>query len=368
MGKLKNGKWVIEDLIPKSKSGEFKRDQQKFRDIIIEGGKYTPEPGRYHLYLSLACPWASRAYIFLKLKKLEGIITNSIVSPYMLERGWTFKEDFEGVIPDSVLHKKYLYQVYQKADSTFTGKVTVPVLFDKKSQTIVNTESSEIIRIFNHAFDKITGDRNDFYPEALRSEIDQVNSFVYENVNNGVYKAGFAQSQAAYDSAVKNLFSALDKLEERLEGKDTLVGSILTEADVRLYTTLVRFDPVYYVHFKCNQKMIREYKNLSRYLRNLYDMKEFRETTNFDHIKAHYYFSQVQINPSQIIPAGPLDLVPPKVETKRAPQAQPPVKENPESKKEKESIAQEASGESPVDDELNNNPETPEIEEGSYLQ
>jgi putative glutathione S-transferase len=311
MGRLKSGKWIQEGVIPDSHNGEFYREEAKFRNTIKEGGKYPPETGRYHLYISLACPWASRAYIMMKLKKLERVITISIVNPHMSDNGWTFKEDFPGVIPDSVLSKKYLYEVYQESDPNFSGKVTVPVLFDKKTNTIVSNESSEIIRMMNTAFNKITGDSNDFYPETLRSEIDQVNSFVYDNINNGVYKTGFAKNQDAYNKNFNSLFKALDKIEERLEGKETLVGMILTEADLRLYTTLVRFDPVYYVHFKCNNKMIREYKNLSRYLSNLYyNVKAFKDTTNFDHIKEHYYFSHKQLNPNQIVPRGPEILVP----------------------------------------------------------
>jgi putative glutathione S-transferase len=327
MGRLKLGKWITEDVIPKSKSGEFNREEQSFRDKIVEGGKYPPETGRYHLYISLACPWASRAYIFLKLKKLEKVITVSIVSPKMLERGWSFIDDFPGVISDTVLNKKYLYQVYQKADPQFSGKVTVPVLFDKKTKTIVNNESSEIIRIFNSAFNNITGDNNDFYPEALRSEIDQLNAFIYDNINNGVYKVGFAKNQEAYNKNIKALFNALDKIEERLEDRETLIGSIVTEADVRLYTTLVRFDCVYHGHFKCNLKMLREYKNLSRYLLNLYGLKAFVETTDFDHIKEHYYFSHISINPNQIVPLGPRNPLP--METKKAlpPVELPPVEE-----------------------------------------
>lgn len=311
MGRLKSGEWIQESIIPDSSDGEYKRENSGFRNNIEEGGKFPPETGRYHLYISLACPWASRAYIMMKLKKLEGTITMSIVSPYMLNDGWTFKENFPGVIPDSVLNRKFLYEIYQESNPNFSGKVTVPVLFDKKTTSIVSNESSEIIRMLNTAFNKITGDVNDFYPEALRSEIDQLNSFIYDNINNGVYKTGFAKSQSAYNKNVKSLFEALDKIEERLEGKETLVGSILTEADVRLYTTLVRFDPVYYVHFKCNNKMIREYKNLSRYLSNLYyNVKAFKDTTNFEHIKEHYYFSHLQINPTQIVPMGPRVLVP----------------------------------------------------------
>jgi len=311
MGRLKSGEWIQEGVIPESPDGEFQREDAGFRHTIEEGGRFPPETGRYHLYISLACPWASRAFIMMKLKKLESVITMSIVSPHMLNDGWTFKENFPGVIPDSVLNKKFLYEIYQESDPFYSGKVTVPVLFDKKTNTIVNNESSEIIRMMNSAFNKITGDSNDFYPEALRSEIDQVNSFIYDNINNGVYKTGFAKNQKAYNKNVKSLFEALDKIEERLEGRETLIGSILTEADVRLFTTLVRFDPVYYVHFKCNYKMIREYKNLSRYLSTLYyQVKAFRETTDFDHIKEHYYFSHIQINPTQIVPKGPAVLVP----------------------------------------------------------
>jgi putative glutathione S-transferase len=285
----------------------------------------------------MACPWASRAYIFMKLKKLEGIISLSIVSPNMMENGWTFKEDFPGVIPDNVFHKKYLHQVYAKADPEFSGKVTVPVLFDKKTNTIVNNESSDIIRIFNTAFNKITGDENDFYPESLRSEIDTVNAFVYEKINNGVYKAGFADSQEAYEESVESLFKALDKIEERLEGREALLGAILTEADVRLYTTLIRFDLVYHGHFKCNLKMLKEYKNISRYLKMLYDLKAFRETTSFEHIKQHYYYSQIQINPNQIIPKGPENIFaddkPVKIEA-----VEKPVEETEEIKKIKDEV------------------------------
>lgn len=305
MGKLKHGHWEISDLITRSKSGGFEREEQKFRDTISEGGKYPPETGRYHLYISLSCPWASRTYIFLKLKKLEGLITLSITSPRMLEQGWTFKEDFPGVIPDKVLHKKYLHQIFSKAHPDYSGRVTVPVLFDKKTNTIVNSESADIIRIFNSAFNQLTGDHNDFYPEAMRAGIDSINAFIYENINNGVYKAGFAQTQKAYEEAVVNLFSALDKIEERLEDREMLMGALLTEADVRLFTTLIRFDSVYHGHFKCNMKMLKEYKNLSRYLKTLYGLKVFRDTVDFNHIKEHYYFSHTQINPSQIVPLGP---------------------------------------------------------------
>jgi putative glutathione S-transferase len=317
MGRLINGEWMVEGVIPKSNTGEYNRVDSTFRDIISEGGKYAPETGRYHLYISLACPWASRAYIFLKLKKLEKIVTVSIVSPKMLDQGWTFNEDFPGVIPDTVLNKKYLYEVYQQADPKFSGKVTVPVLFDKKTNTIVNNESSEIIRILNSAFNQITGDKNDFYPEALRSEIDQINAYIYDNINNGVYKAGFAKNQDAYNKNVMALFTALDKIEERLEGRETLIGSIITEADVRLYTTLVRFDPVYHGHFKCNLKMLREYKNLSRYLLDLHGLKAFADTTDFQHIKQHYYFSHTEINPNQIVPLGPSNLLPTETRTQK---------------------------------------------------
>ena len=250
MGRLENGQWIVADLISKSPGGEFKRQEQHFRDKIEVRGNFPPEKDRYHLYVAYACPWAHRALIMRKLKGLERVISLSVVSPYMLDDGWTFKNDFPGVEYDTVLEKTYLREVYTAAEPTFSGRVTVPVLLDKKTKKIVNNESSEVIRIMNEAFNDITGNTEDFYPREFRTEIDFWNNEIYENVNNGVYKAGFAQTQSAYDEAAKKLFKTLDQVDERLSGRNFLMGAKLTEADIRLYTTLVRFDPVYYVHFK----------------------------------------------------------------------------------------------------------------------
>jgi len=306
MGRLDNGKWIVEEVISHTKDGEFKRQEQSFREIIEADGKHPPEKDRYHLYVSYACPWAHRSLIMRKLKNLEDFISISVVSPFMLEDGWSFMNDFPGVIPDSVFQKNFLREVYTKASETFSGRVTVPVLLDKKTGTIVNNESEEVIRIMNSAFNHLTGNQEDYYPEDLREEIHQWNKDIYDNINNGVYKTGFALKQEAYDKNAKNLFEALDRVDERLEGRKYLIGNKLTEADIRLYTTLVRFDPVYYVHFKCNRTMIRDFKNLSSYLKNLYEIEAFKSTTYFDHIKAHYYYSHKQINPFQIIPLGPI--------------------------------------------------------------
>ena len=310
MGRLEHGQWIVEDLISKSPTGEFKRPEQSFRDRITPYGPYIPEKNRYHLYVSYACPWAHRAIIMRKLKGLEQIISMSVVSPYMLDQGWTFKSDFNAVVGDPVFDKMFLKDVYTAVEPNFTGRVTVPVLLDKKSKKIVNSESSEVIRILNEAFNEMTGNQEDYYPQQYRADIDTLNQEIYDNVNNGVYKAGFATTQEAYEKSVKNVFKTLDHVDERLQGKNFLMGSRLTEADIRLYTTLIRFDPVYYVHFKCNRTMIRDFKNLSRYLRNLYEIDAFKSTTHFDHIKTHYYYSQKQINPYQIIPWGPDPLFP----------------------------------------------------------
>lgn len=310
MGRLEHGQWIVEDLISKSPTGEFKRPEQSFRDSITPYGPYVPEKSRYHLYVSYACPWAHRAIIMRKLKGLEQIISMSVVSPYMLDQGWTFKSDFNDVVGDPVFDKMFLKDVYTAVEPNFSGRVTVPVLLDKKSKKIVNSESSEVIRIFNEAFNEMTGNQEDYYPQQYRAEIDTLNQEIYDNVNNGVYKAGFATNQEAYEKSVKNVFATLDRVDERLQGRTFLMGSRLTEADIRLYTTLIRFDPVYYVHFKCNRTMIRDFRNLSRYLRSLYEIEAFKSTTHFDHIKTHYYYSQKQINPYQIIPWGPEPLFP----------------------------------------------------------
>ncbi len=309
MGRLENGSWIVEDVISKSPTGEFKRQEQKFRDTIASNSPYLPENERYHLYASYACPWAHRTLIMRKLKGLERIIPISIVSPLMLQDGWTMKSDFPDVIGDPVFSKTYLKDVYTKVDPQFSGRVTVPILLDKKSSQIVNNESADIIRIMNSAFNSLTGNNEDYYPQHLQSEIDEINADVYDNINNGVYKTGFALNQEAYDKNYKNLFAALDRIDNRLNGRLFLIGDRLTEADIRLFTTLVRFDSVYFVHFKCNRTMIRDFKNLGNYVRRLYDIAAFRTTTNFDHIKAHYYMSHKQLNPTQIVPRGPEPLI-----------------------------------------------------------
>lgn len=295
-----------------NKEGKFERSVSSFRSWITKDGNpgssgeggYPAEKGRYHLYVSYACPWANRTLIMRKLKGLEDYISVSVVNPIVDKRDWTF-EEYDGVIADPVFNVQDMRQLYQKAEPAYDGYVSVPVLFDKKTNTIVNNESSEIIRMLNEAFDDIGAKPGDYYPEDLRSEIDTWNDEIYDSVNNGVYKAGFAKTQANYKEAVEELFRVLDKLDAHLEGKDYLVGDRLTEADIRLFVTLIRFDPVYVGHFKCNLQQIREYKNLSAYTRSLYQIPEFKETINFDHIKKHYYMSHLDINPTGIVPEGP---------------------------------------------------------------
>jgi putative glutathione S-transferase len=306
MGKLIEGNWVKKSVITSDQEGNYDREERSFRDQIKpDHSKFKPEKNRYHLYVSYACPWAHRTLIFRKLKKLENIISVNVVHPEMLDHGWEFREDFKGSTRDELYHSKYLYQIYQKADSKINTTVTVPILWDKKNETVVNNESSEIIRIFNGAFNELTKDFSDFYPKAYQDKIDEINERVYHQVNNGVYKAGFAKTQESYDQAVKSLFETLDFLEDHLNGNDYLVGNQLTEADIRLVVTLLRFDLVYFTHFKCNLKRILDYKNLSKYLKNLFEMNEIKSTTHFDHIKRHYYYSHPDINPYQIIPIGP---------------------------------------------------------------
>ena len=310
MGLLVDGKWQDTWYETKSTGGRFVRKDSSFRDWIRADGStaFTPEPGRYHLYVSLACPWAHRTLIFRKLKGLEDAISVSVVDPYMLENGWTFS-DAPGAIPDHVNHATYLHEIYTKADPSYTGRVTVPVLWDKKNGTIVSNESSEIIRMLNSEFGDLASDDVDYYPEALREEIDEINDFVYPRINNGVYRCGFATTQEAYDEAFEELFSALDELDARLATQRYLVGDRITEADWRLFTTLVRFDPVYVGHFKCNQQRIADYEHLSGYLRELYQMPGIKETVDLDHIKQHYYGSHETINPTRVVPRGPaLDL------------------------------------------------------------
>jgi len=306
MGHLIEGQWNNDDVATSDKDGKFSREESLFRETISSGhAKYQPEKGRYHLYVSYACPWAHRALIARKLKGLDDVISFDVVHPDMLEHSWSFQKDFEGATGDSLYNKDYLYQTYQKHDPKISAKITVPLLWDKKTESIVNNESSEIIRIFNSAFNEFTDSQINLYPEELRKEIDLVNKLTYEPINNGVYKSGFAKKQEAYEEAYNELFKALDKVESMLEGKRFLVGDQLTEADVRLITTLLRFDSVYYGHFKCNKRKILEYKNLSSYLRMMFEMDAVKSTTHLDHIKRHYFYSHEFINPFRIVPLGP---------------------------------------------------------------
>ena len=292
--------------------GEFVRWESQFRNWITPDGSAGPsglagfkaEPGRYHLYVSYACPWAHRTLIFRKLKKLEDIISVSIVNPKMGQASWDFK-DYPDATGDTLYQTKFLYELYHQAMPNFGGVVTVPVLWDKKQKTIVNNESSEIIRMLNSAFNEFTDEQIDYYPQALQSAIDEVNDFVYDKINNGVYKTGFARSQKAYEKAFDQLFFALDELEKRLGSQSYLAGEVITEADWRLFPTLVRFDPVYVGHFKCNLRRIADYPNLYKYLSELYHYPGIAGTVNMDHIKTHYYWSHDSINPNRIVPKGP---------------------------------------------------------------
>lgn len=308
MGMLINGQWHDKWYETKSNHGEFKREKTTFHHCITaddpKQSEFKAESGRYHLYVSLACPWAHRTLIFRKLKNLEKHISISVVSPHMLEHGWSFCVE-EGSTGDTINHFKYLYEVYIANKPDYTGRVTVPVLWDKEKKVIVNNESSEIIRMFNQAFNSITKNQDDYYPPAFQHEIDEINHFVYENINNGVYRCGFATTQEAYEEAYIKLFTALDNLEVRLKKNRYLVGRQITEADWRLFTTLIRFDMVYYGHFKCNKKRIEDYPNLSEYVRELYQWPGIAETVDFYHIKQHYYYSHTMINPTQIVPMGP---------------------------------------------------------------
>jgi len=300
MGMLIDGVWESDDGKWASKDGKFHRKQSQFHCKFGEGG-FPAEKDRYHLYVSLACPWAHRALIFRILKGLEKIIPLTIVQPHMLDQGWQFTE------PEPLYGFTHAHQLYSRADSQYSGRVTVPILWDKKNETIVCNESAEIIRIFNFAFNELTGNSDDYYPQALRPEIDEINAFVYPGINNGVYKCGFATKQAPYEEAFDNLFSALDKIEERLSTQRYLVGDRITEADWRLFTTLIRFDAVYVGHFKCNRNRIADMPNLSNYLRDLYQQPGIAETVDFEHIKEHYYYSHESINPTRIVPKGPDD-------------------------------------------------------------
>jgi glutathionyl-hydroquinone reductase len=306
MGRLVDGEWTNDWYDTKSSGGRFERPATKFHDRVTADGSsgFPAEAGRYHLYVALACPWAHRTLVFRKLKKLEPAISISVVDPFMGENGWEFHEG-PGRIPDTVNGFRYLHQIYTAAKPDYSGRVTVPVLWDKTRRTIVNNESAEIIRMLNSEFDAIGDASLDFYPADLRAEIDTINERVYETVNNGVYRAGFATRQEAYEEAFDALFATLDGLESRLADRRWLCGSRRTEADWRLFTTLVRFDAVYFGHFKCNRNRIVDFPNLWGYLRDLYQTPGIAETVDFDHIKQHYYRSHESVNPTRIVPKGP---------------------------------------------------------------
>lgn len=305
MGLLVNGVWKDRWYDTKKSGGKFIRTEAQFRNFIDNDSEFTPDSGRYHLYVSLACPWAHRTLIYRSLKDLNDHISCSVVNPYMLENGWTFEESFPGTTSDHLFSKQYLYQIYLKADSNYSGRVTVPVLWDKKNQTIVSNESSEIIRMFNYSFNELTGNNLDFYPEKFQEKIDEINDFTYHNINNGVYKVGFATKQSVYEEELDRLFNALDQVEEMLEQNTYLLGSEMLECDLRLFPTLLRFDPVYVGHFKCNKKRIIDYPNINRYLQSIKSNSKIKPTINIDHIKTHYYGSHPTINPNGIIPTGP---------------------------------------------------------------
>jgi putative glutathione S-transferase len=312
MGLLVDGKWQDKWYSTAETGGKFVRRESQFRNWVARDGAPGPsgkggfraEPGRYHLYVSFACPWAHRTLIFRALKKLDDIVSVSVVHHFMGKDGWTFLAE-DGATGDTLYGLDYLHQIYTRADPSHSGRVTVPVLWDKQLQTIVSNESSEIIRMLNSAFDEWGDASLDLYPERLRGEIDRVNALVYPSVNNGVYRAGFAGTQQAYEEAFNDLFAALDTLEERLGRQRYLAGDHVTEADWRLFTTLARFDPVYVGHFKCNLRRIADYPNLSNYLRELYQVPGVAGTVNLHHIKAHYYGSHETINPTRIVPVGP---------------------------------------------------------------
>ena len=312
MGLLVNGNWQDKWYDTDKSDGEFKRESAQLRNWVTEDGSAGPsgeagfkaEKGRYHLYVSLACPWAHRTLIFRKLKGLEDYIDVSVVSPDMLDNGWTFDKNNHST-GDAFFDKQFMHQIYTENKADYSGRVTVPVLWDKQQNKIVSNESAEIIRMFNSAFNDLTGNKLDFYPNNLHAEIDAINELVYNNINNGVYRTGFATTQKAYEEAFNDLFTALDKVESILLKQRYLVGNTLTEADWRLFTTLIRFDSVYVGHFKCNLRTIENYPALSEYLRELYQVAGVKETVDFYHIKRHYYFSHTMINPTQIVPKGP---------------------------------------------------------------
>jgi putative glutathione S-transferase len=314
MGLLVDGVWQDKWYDTSETGGAFKRSESQFRNWITPDGSAGPagsdgfaaESGRYHLYVSYACPWAHRTLIFRQLKDLSDHISVSAVHPHMLGDGWTFETDDRGATGDDLYGNDFLHQIYTRADPKYSGRVTVPTLWDREKQTIVSNESAEIIRMFNSAFDDLTGNRDDYWPEELRNGIEQVNNRVYDTVNNGVYKSGFATSQSAYDEAVRDLFDSLDWLETRLDSRRYLLGVRITEADWRLFTTLLRFDAVYHLHFKCNRARLIDYPNLWAYARELYQWPGVAATVNMDHIVRHYHYSHETINPHRIIPINPV--------------------------------------------------------------
>jgi putative glutathione S-transferase len=313
MGRLVEGVWREEAPDSTRTGGRFVRAETQFRNWITADGRAGPtgeggfaaERGRYHLYVSLACPWAHRTLIMRKLKGLEDAIDVSVVHWHLGAHGWEFR-DGPGATGDRLQGSRYLHEVYTRARPDYTGLVSVPVLWDRERQTIVNNESAEIIRMFNAAFDRVGARGPDLYPEPLRGEIDAINDLVFETVNNGVYRAGFATAQDAHEEAVTALFETLDELEARLARRRYLAGERITEADIRLFTTLVRFDPVYVGHFKCNLRRLVDYPNLWAYARELYQLPDITETVDFFHIKQHYYGSHQTVNPTGIVPLGPI--------------------------------------------------------------
>ena len=308
MGQLIDGIWKVDEIRPNKVDGTYKRENSVFRDWISEeeGAEFLPESGRYHLYISHACPWAHRTLIFRVLKNLEDHISVDVVHPEMLENGWAFDTKFSDTTGDSLYGKEFLSEIYTQANNNITCRVTVPILLDKKSKKIVSNESADIIRIFNSSFDKITGNTEDFWPKNLQKEIEPINKRIYETLNNGVYRAGFATSQSSYDEAVTKLFDTMEWLEEILSNNRFLLGDRVTEADWRLFPTLARFDSVYHFHFKCNRKRLIDFKNLWAYTRDLYQTFGISKTVHLNHAIRHYYYSHASINPHQIIPINPI--------------------------------------------------------------
>jgi putative glutathione S-transferase len=313
MGLLVKGRWHDQWYDTKKSGGEFVREDAQYRHWVTADGSPGPtgeggfiaEADRYHLYVSLACPWAHRTLIFRQLKCLEKLISISIVHPHMLDKGWSFEKGFSVAEGDSLYGSEHLHEIYTRNNPEYSGRVTVPILWDKQQQCIVNNESSEIIRMLNSAFNHLTNNHDDYYPEELHSEIDEINEFIYHGINNGVYRTGFATTQQAYEKAFEQLFASLETIDQKLGENRYLIGDVLTEADWRLFTTLIRFDAVYVGHFKCNLKRISDYKYLSGYLRELYQYPGIKETVNLEHIKQHYYYSHDMINPTRVVPLGP---------------------------------------------------------------